>query len=426
MSSTLDARPVVNSPVAPNPARAGTVLTESQLRDYERDGFLVIRGAIPDADIERMERAVDRNPPIDGTLDPTAPVYPAPGRYTLALNCLKDPDLAFLAEHPAILPVAADVLGDDPRLTAYVIYDRTPGGNGLPIHHDYKRWRPVGSSMNWLFTIVPFCDYDEAAGPLYVSPGSHLLHRVAPGLERPMEVAPAVTPTEASFVDPGLKRGDLLLMNQHLWHRASPNKSNHHRQGAFNKYAAASAPPATGFFLYDDDVYEAISPENRSIIAVHSNKPIATTRAVLVREGKTEPEMLVVPDDAGSGRLTLPGGPTFIERAIPDWDHGNLIASLQAALRADLRIETPWVSYVGDFDEGDHLCRVYGYTIPSGLGFPVPYTPGQWLGRSQLESARDQLAYGWETEAVDRWLDPAPIRGKGLTQAQCRLNQFAY
>lgn len=426
MSSTLDARPVVvSSPVAPNPARAATVLTESQLRDYERDGFLVLRGAIPDADIERLEGAMDRNPPIDGTLDPTAPVYPAPGRYTLALNCCKDPDLAFLAEHPAILPVAADVLGDDPRLTAYVIYDRTPGGNGLPIHHDYKRWRPVGSSMNWLFTIVPFCDYDEAAGPLYVSPGSHLLHRVTPGLERPMEVAPAVTPAESSFVDPELKRGDLLLMNQHLWHRASPNNSNHHRQGAFNKYCAASAPPATGFFLYDDDVYEAISPENRSIIAVHSNKPIATTRAVLMREGKTEPEFLVVPAGDG-GRLTLPGGPTFIERAIPDWDHGNVIASLQAALRDDLRIETPWVSYVGDFDEGDHVCRVYGYTIPTGLGFPVPYTPGQWLGRSQLESGRDQLANGWETEAVDRWIDPAPIRGKGLTQAQSRLNQFAY
>ena len=139
--------PVVDSPVAPSPARPATVLSAAQLRHYERDGFLVLRNQIPDHDIERLERAVDRNPPLDGTLDPTAPVYPAAGRYTLALNCLKDPDLAFLAEHPAILAVAADVLGDDPRLTAYVIYDRTPGGNGLPIHNDYKRWRPVGSSQ---------------------------------------------------------------------------------------------------------------------------------------------------------------------------------------------------------------------------------------------------------------------------------------
>jgi Phytanoyl-CoA dioxygenase (PhyH) len=415
------------SPVTPRSARAATTLRASQLRDYERDGFLVLRGAIPDADIVRLEGAVHRNPPIDGTLDPTAPVYPAPGRYTLALNCLKDPDLAFLAEHPSILPAAADVLGDDPRLTAYVIYDRTPGGNGLPIHNDYKRWRPVGSSMNWLFTIVPFCDYDAATGPLFVSPGSHRLERVTPGLERPLEVAPAVTPEESSFVDPELRRGDLLLMNMHLWHRASPNKSAHHRMGAFNKYAAATAPPATGFFLYDDDVHAALSPEHRSILGVHSNKPIGTTRAVLVRTGKGgAPEVLCVPADGTDGKLQLPGGAAVVERAIPDWDHGNVIASLQAALRTEVRIETPWVSYLGDFDEGDHLCRVYGYTVPAGLGFPVPYTPGEWLVRNQLESAPERLAFGYELEALDRWLDPTIVRGKGLSQAQCRINQYAY
>ncbi len=408
------AGPFPSSPVLPGRARPATLLTESQLRDYERDGFLVLRGAIPDHEISRLEGAMSRNPPIDGTLDPTAPVYPAPGRYTLALNCAKDPDLAFLAEHPTVLGAAADVLGDDPRLTAYVIYDRTPGGNGLPIHHDYKRWRPVGSSMNWLFTIIPFCDYDAAAGPLFVAPGSHRLDRISRGPERPLEVAPAVRPTQADMVDPELKRGDLLLMNQHLWHQASPNTSDHHRQGAFNKYAAASAPPATGFFLYDDDVYEALSPENRSILGVHSDKPIGTTRVVLMREGKAEPEMLVMPADGAEGRVRLPGGETFVERAIPDWDRGNMIAALQDNLRRECRIETPWVSYLGDWDEGDHLCRVYGYT------------PGQWLTRSQLESGRDQLAYGYELEALDRWLDPSYVRGKGLSQAQCRVNQFAY
>lgn len=426
--------PVVDNPVAPSPARPATVLSAAQLRDYERDGFLVLRNQIPDHEIERLERAVDRNPPLDGTLDPTAPVFPAPGRYTLALNCLKDPDLAFLAEHPAIVPVAADLLGDDPRLTAFVIYDRTPGGNGLPIHNDYKRWRPVGSSMNWLFTIVPFCDYDTAAGPLFVSPGSHRLERVSRGADGPcpVEVAPAIRPDESSFVDPEIRRGDLLLMNMHLWHRASPNKATHHRQGAFNKYCAASAPPATGFYLYDDDVHAALSPDNRSILGVHSDQPLATTRLVLMREGKSEPELLVLPADTATagqsgpaGQLRLPGGPTFVERAIPDWDHGNVIASLQANLRVELRIETPWGSYIGDFDEGDHLCRVYGYTL-GDQGFPVPYTPGQWLGRSQLASAYDQLAFGYELEAFDRWLDPTVIRGKGLTQAQSRIDQFAY
>ncbi|MDH3682370.1 MAG: phytanoyl-CoA dioxygenase family protein [Acidimicrobiia bacterium] len=396
-------------------------LTESQLRDYQRNGFLVLKGRIPDTDIARIEEGFARNPPLDGTLDTSGATYPEPGRYTLAQNCLKDPDLAYLAEHPAIVPAAADILGGDPRLTAYVIYDRTPGGPSIGSHNDYKRWRPVGSSMNWAFTIVPFCDFDAAAGQLLVAPGSHRLDRVTVGPERPLCVAPPIKPEENDYVDPELERGDLLLMNMHLWHRANGNTSDHHRVGAFNKYAAANAPPATGYFLYDDDVHDALSPAGKSLLAVHSHKPIATTRLVLHRE-RDEPELFLADVD---DETMLPGGPTFVEQAIPDWDRGNVIASLQASLREQLRIETPWASYLGDFDEGDHLCRVYGYTL-TGLGFPVPYDQGRWLTRSQLESDRHEIGFGYELEALDRWLDPTIVRGKGLTQAQSRVNQYAY
>jgi len=401
-------------------------LTPGQLRDYERDGFLLLKGHMPEADIERVERGFQRNPPLDGTLDPNRPEYPNPGRYTLAQSCLKDPDLGFLAEHAGITTPAADVLGGDPRLTAYVIYDRTPEGPGLPMHNDYKRWRPVGSSMNWVFTIVPFCDFDAAAGRLYVVPGSHHIERVTPGSERPLEVAAPVMPNEADLIDPGLERGDLLLMNMFLWHKADANHSDHHRVGAFNKYASADAPPATGYFLFDDDVPAALAPENRSLIATHSNKPLATTRLVLTRaDDERDPQILLT--NRADGKLQLPGGPTFIEQAIPDWDRGNVVASLQASLRQQIRIETPWVSWVGDFDEGDHLCRTYAYTL-TGLGFPVPYSEGRWLSRSQLANARadGDLAHGYEVEALDRWLDPTVVRGKALTQAQSRVNQYAY
>ncbi len=400
---------------------ANESLTESQLRQYQQDGFLVLKGRIADDDISRVERGVERNPPLDGTLDQGGKVYPEPGRYTLAQNSLKDPDLIGLAENPAITSAAADILGRDPRLTAYVIYDRTPGGPSIPSHNDYKRWRPVGSSMNWAFTIVPFCDFDDKAGQLFVAPGSHRLDRVTIGRERPMCVAPPVKPEESDYIDPGLERGDLLLMNMHLWHRAAGNSSDHHRVGAFNKYAAFDAPPATGYFLYDDDVADALSPENRSLLAVHSNKPIGMTRAVLMRE-RSEPEVFFIRTDEG---LRLPGGPAEVEKAIPDWDRGNVIASLQSALRDQIRVETPWVSYLGDFDEGEHLCRVYGYTL-TGLGFPVPYDEGEWLTRTQIESSADELGFGYELEALDRWLDPSIVRGKGLTQAQSRINQYAY
>jgi hypothetical protein len=399
------------------------MLSPEQIASYQQHGYLLLKGAVSDADIERLERGLARNPPLDGTLAGTQN-YPEPGRYTLATNSLKDPDLAFIVEHPTIVGAAAELLDDDPVLTAYVIYDRTPGGGGLPAHNDYKRWRPVGSSMNWLFTIVPFTDFDEDAGPLYVAPGSHQPERVFDGGDVALCVRPPTAPKDEDFIDPGLERGDLLLMNMYLWHKASGNDSKGHRVGLFNKYAGASFPPATGYYLFDDDVYAALSEKGRRLIAVHSNRKIETTRAVLIRSNGDQREVLVV-DDLGDGptRYRLPGGRCFDERAIPDWDLGNYIAPLKAHLVKDIGIEPPWVSYVGDYNEEAHLCRVYGYTL-TGRGFPVPYQGARWVPVDELDTAGAQ--FGYEQTAVEAWLDPTPIRGKGLTQAQSRVDQYAY
>ncbi len=390
-------------------------LTADQLAQYERDGFLLLKNAIPEADICRLERGVANNPPLDGTLDPNAPVYPGPGRYTLATQCAADPDLAFIIEHPQIVPAAEQLLADEARLTAYVIYDRTPGGAGLPAHHDYKRWRPVGSSMHWLFTIVPFCSFDADTGPLYVAPGSHHLERVHEGEGVCKEVRAAIRPAAEDFIDPGLQRGDLLFMNMHLWHRADGNTSSRHRMGLFNKYAAASAPPATGYYLYNNAVADALSEAGRGLLAAHSNRPISHTRVLLTRQRPAGVEVYL----NAEGRL--PGGPSWDERAIPDWDLGNYIAPAQQYLREQVQIETPWLSYVGDYEEGDGLCRVYGYNLNDN-GFPVAY-PGNWVTLQVLSECQAQ---GWETRAAECWLDPAVVRGKGLSQAQSRVDQFAY
>ncbi len=393
------------------------MLSATQIASYREQGYLLIKGAIAETDIVRLEQGLARNPPLDGTLSEQN--YPEPGRYTLATNSLKDPDLAFIVEHPTILGAASELLEDEPRLTAYVIYDRTPGGQGLPAHNDYKRWRPVGSSMNWLFTIIPFGSYDEDTGPLFVAPGSHQPERIYDGGERPLCVKPPVAPAESDYIDPGLERGDLLLMNMYLWHRASGNHSDRHRVGIFNKYAAANAPPATGYYLYDEDVYTALSEGGRRLLAVHSSRAIATTRAVLIRHPDTAPEVLMTEDQG----LTLPGCATWDERAIPDWDLGNYIAPLKAHLVQEIGIEPPWVSYVGYFEEADHLCRVYGYDL-TGRGFPVPYRGAEWVPVAEL--AGRSLRFGYEDQAVADWLDPTPVRGKGLTQAQSRVDQYAY
>ena len=374
------------------------MLSAEELSDYQRFGYALRKGAVAEKDILRLERGVANNPPLDGTLDPNAPVFPNPGRYTLATQSAADPDLGFIIEYPNILAPVKQLLGDDPKLTAYVIYDRTPGGAGLPAHHDYKRWRPVGSSMNWLFTIVPFCNFNESTGRLLIAPGSHRLDRISRTAGRCAEVDAAIKPTDAEFVDLGLERGDLLIMNMHLWHKAEANQSEQHRMGLFNKYAAADSPPATGYYLFNDAVASSLSDQGQSLIAVHSNKDIVSTRVLLMRQRDNQWEVYLQrsADSQNSNRLSLPGGPTWRETAIADWDLGNYIAPAQEYLRKQVNIDTPWLSYVGDYDdvldEQAGLCRLYAYTLNDN-GFPVNYA-GEWIAQDQLV-ANTNIAHNW-------------------------------
>ena len=81
------------------------MITKTQLSQYTEQGFLILRGAIAEEDIQRLERGVANNPPLDGTLDPYAPEYPAPGRYTLATQSPRDPDLALSSSTKPLSPL---------------------------------------------------------------------------------------------------------------------------------------------------------------------------------------------------------------------------------------------------------------------------------------------------------------------------------
>ena len=128
------------------------------------------------------------------------------------------------------------------------------------------------------------CDFDEETGQLFITPGSHHTERLTDRGEGVLHVNEAIRP-DRRFIDPQLKRGDLLFMNMHLWHKAAENRSDRHRRGLFNKYAARRYPPATGYYLFSDSVYQLFTQAGRELIPVHSDKTIETTRLLLERQG---------------------------------------------------------------------------------------------------------------------------------------------
>jgi ectoine hydroxylase-related dioxygenase (phytanoyl-CoA dioxygenase family) len=402
-------------------AAVGThALTTEQLDFFRANGYVVVRNAFDEAALQRFENAAKRHPPLDQVVP--GQTYPGPGRWTLARNSMADPDLAFIMARPEMTEAMRSALEDDPKIIMFAYYDRTPGGPGLPSHNDDKRWRPIGSSMRWAFAIVPLCDFDEAAGKLEFAPGSHrVAHTPDPyapvwNADRPMR------PSEDEFIDPELHRGDLAIVDMHCWHRAGDNNAAHHRNGLFSKWCAASQPPATGWYPFNDEVRQALGPDGEHVIGYSSPLPIQTTRALIERARGDKTQFLFVEED---GKLSLPGGPALREESIPDWDDGNYMASLADALDERLKTRPTWTSYVGDYAEGgDHMCRVYAYRLPDhAWGIHAKGTV--WLGLDQVEERAGDLVNGWELDACIEWQRPGMTRGKAVTQATGRADQYA-
>ena len=167
-----------------------STLTDQQIADYHSDGYLIIRDVVSSRETSELRRIVQRM--VREEADPSSRKYPAPGKYTIAGNRMAEPGLAPIAEHPAVVDAVEAVLGQAAHLTAYVAYLRAPGDKGGSPHCDYKRWRPVGSSMRWLFAIIPLNDFNREYGPLLVSPGSHKLTRVVDPEAHILDVTPPI------------------------------------------------------------------------------------------------------------------------------------------------------------------------------------------------------------------------------------------
>ncbi|MBT6277378.1 MAG: hypothetical protein HOI95_25010 [Chromatiales bacterium] len=395
-------------------------LTLDDRAQYERDGYLVLRNYLADDELGRLSTAIDSHLPHDAY----APgcTYPQAAKYTLSEQSAEDSDFAYIIEHPKVYGPAEQLLGGPAHLTAYVIYVRTPGDPGSLPHNDYKRWRPVGSSMNWLFTVVPLTDFDEETGQLLVVPGSHQLNLVEDRGEKTLHRGAPLRPDESQFVDARLRRGDLLLMNMYTWHWAPPNRSGRDRIGLFNKYAAVNAPPAAGYFVNTAAVKDALTPAGRRLIAVGTDQRITTTRALCTRPGDDGGTQVLTVRKQGKSDWQLPGGEGSEETVIPGWDVGNRIASLGSHMLDQVGADCPWMSYVGDYEEQDGLCRVYGYTAPespafqAANGYDMRWTP---------VADSSELTTPYVAQAVERWTDPEVTWGKGLTQAQSKVDQYA-
>ncbi|MDE0465550.1 MAG: phytanoyl-CoA dioxygenase family protein [Candidatus Poribacteria bacterium] len=390
-------------------------LSAQQIADYNEEGYLIVRNVLSPKEADELRRVVQKEVQRDAY--PSSLTYPQPAKYTVSGNRLAAPGLTAIAEHPTVVSAVESALGQPAHLTAYVAYLRTPGDKGAGAHCDYKRWRPVGSSMNWVFAIIPLTDFDEAYGPFLVSPKSHKLTQVIDPDAHILDLTRPDAEQLPPFIDPELKAGDLLVVNEHVWHKAPAGTTTEDRCGIFNKYCAIDAPPAAGYYPYNPAAFNALSDDGKRLIPACFDKPITTTRLLIEHPSGQESKFLVH-RDAEKASWELPGGKGWEEEKLVGWDVGARIGSLQVLTETQLGLEVPWMSYIEDVEEEDDICRIYGFS-DDNLNLDALADKGcDWFTKSELQKRLGES--DTVCHAIDTWQQTDVIRGKGKACYQSR------
>ena len=360
--------------------------------EFEKNGYYVLRNVLTKTEVDRLAQ------PILAAFDSGAydtyrkeSAYPLPGIHSMGPRILdQHPNLAELSlAHPVIVEAIQELFGEPATLAQYWSIMRPPGagvGNspfvkGSGAHYDYKPWRCVGSYVKWMFAVIPFLDYTETAGPLTISPGSHLKTVVRPSNGRVHQVDAAQVPSanEISLVDPFLKKGDVVLMHGFVWHEARPNYGSTDRCGLYMKFYARSSPPACGPTVYPSTVHNFLPNEVKYLVPHHRGDgqyaalrdgPVGGVDEARLLVEDCDENVLVLGNDANGWRI--PKFAAAEDASAGILDVCNVVGSVVTQTRDQLGLQLPWLSWLVDLTNlaqddgtGQSRCRVFGHRLRS-------------------------------------------------------------
>lgn len=221
------------------PAQAGPIpsaMTQAQRADFERDGYLLIRGALSESEVECYAAALDRvygSEVAAGRVRPDGPMH----LLSAVANC---PEAIALIDHPATFPLVWSVLGWNVHIYHSHLDVHPPILARQPFRFE---WHQDGGRQNreldgdprprlsvklgyWLSDVsVP------GRGNLKVIPGSHTRNWIEGPPRRDIE-----WPEPEGSTPVCARPGDAVFFDRRLWHARSSNYSELTRKAIFIGY----------------------------------------------------------------------------------------------------------------------------------------------------------------------------------------------
>jgi ectoine hydroxylase-related dioxygenase (phytanoyl-CoA dioxygenase family) len=244
------------------------MLTDSVKRQLEEQGYVVLPGFLSEAEVERFRARVEELYEEEGPRSGSE-FKQEPGARRLANAVNKGEIFEKVIETPEVLECVEAVLGADFKLSSLNVRSASPHSNsGQPLHVDSgelpdARGNAVCNSV-WMLD-----DFTELNGALRVVPGSHRWHRLpAPGEKAPTELL--VTG----------KAGTVVVMNAHLWHGGTDNRTDRQRRAMHVYYTRGDKPQQQYQKQWvRAEVQDRLSPLGRKLLALDDprNDELSTT-----------------------------------------------------------------------------------------------------------------------------------------------------
>jgi ectoine hydroxylase-related dioxygenase (phytanoyl-CoA dioxygenase family) len=200
------------------------------MHDLEEQGFVILPGFLSAAEVERFRSRVEELFAAEGDQSGSEFKQEA-GARRLANAVDKGEIFEKVIETPKILEYVEMVLGADFKLSSLNVRSANPHGNsGQPLHVDSGEL-PDALGNSVCNSVWMLDDFTEQNGALRVVPGSHRWMRIPePGASVEGEIL--VTGTA----------GTVVVMNAHMWHGGTDNRTDHPRRAMHVYYTRGDKP----------------------------------------------------------------------------------------------------------------------------------------------------------------------------------------
>lgn len=237
-------------------------MTEHLGNHLETHGYLIVQNALDTSTQRDLRKRVAELLDAEGAAAGSE-FRQEPGAQRLANLVNKGTVFHQLVDHPAVLPYVKLLLGDDAKLSSLNARSATAGsGQGQPLHADMAAI--ADDKGYWVANVVWMLDdFTETNGTLRVVPGSHRFDQL------PQD---ALEDPSAPHSDEQLitgRAGTAVVMNAHLWHAGTENRTSSDRLALHSFYCRRDKPQQQyQKRLLSVEVQGQLGPKLRSILAL--------------------------------------------------------------------------------------------------------------------------------------------------------------